>query len=316
MKGGILPQKHTAGTIMSDSMWWLYDGIVAIVLIVSFFFTAKRGLIKGIVSMIGFILSVIIAITVSGAVSNSLYRYVVRTSTIRDINKHINEDTLIEQLSYQLENSEYNINVNNGKLRGVISESNPKSYDHDIYSYMNNINGKKIDDEEPFIENLHIAYSNVVKELIKYDNSTYNIEYAAQKVLEKPSLFTECIPLLLEKEDQKPAAVYLCDTFLAEPYNKYFRLMALTALFAACILLTFIFTQAAGRNDKMEPGIVRHFFCGLMGLVKGVALVFIIAVIIRISIISGSNKSVMFSHTDIDTTYAFKYVYDFVCGLN
>lgn len=297
-----------------DSMWWLYDGIIAFMLIAFAIITAKRGLIKALVSTVGFALSAIIAIAVSGAVSGSVYRSVVRTSTIKEINRDVNDDTLVEQLAYQLENSEYNISVNKKKLRDVLTDAK-HDYDDEIYSFMNNINGKRVDDEEPFMVNLHIAYSNVLREILRNNKSAYNIEYAAKKVIDKPELFSSCIPLLLEKEDQRPAAEYICDTFLAEPYNESFRLMVLTAVFGACIVLSLIFTQAAGRNDKMEPGVGRHIFCGLLGMIKGVAIVFGIAVSLRISILYGDNPDLMFSHSAIDQTYAFKYVYDFVCGL-
>ena len=298
-----------------DSTWYIFDGIVILMIVLFAVVTAKRGLIKGLVSTIGFILSAIIATTVSGTISGALYNTVVRTSTIKEINKDLNDDTLVDCLAYHLENSAYNISVNEKKLREILEGSDVKSYDKEIYSFMNNINAKKVDDEESFMENLHIAYSNVLRDIIKKTKNTYNIEYAAKKVIEKPSLFTECFPLLLEKEDQRPAAVYICDTLLAEPYNESFRLMALIALFGTLIILSLIFTQAAGRNDKMEPGMGKHIFCGFMGIIKGLVVVFGIAVILRISIVTGSNTEVMFEHSDIDNTYAFKYVYNFVCGL-
>lgn len=313
MKGGILPQRYTAGMIMNESTWWIFDGMTAVVLIIFAVITAKRGLIKGVVSMVGFALSVLLAITVSGSISGSMYKSVVRTSSIKELNKIIDENTLSDKLAFELENMGYNMSVDSYKLKGILENS--KSYDADIYKFMNNINGKKVDDEEPFMENLHIAYSNVVKSIMKKDIDMYHYENAAQMVLDDPTRFTNGIPLFLAKEDLRPAATYLCDTFLETSYNSSFRLLALVALLAVFIVLSLIFAQAAGRNDKMEPGIARHLFCGLMGLVKGAAVVFAIAVILRISVIYGNDRELMINYPAIDRTYVFKYVYDFVCGL-
>ena len=156
---------------MNESMWWVFDGIVAVTLIIFAIITIKRGLIKAIVSTVGFGLSVLIAVTVSGSVAGSLYGSVVRASNVKAINKHIYEDTLQKSLAYELENSAYTISVNEYKLRDILEQS--KNYDKDIYKFMNNINGKKVDDEEPFMENLHIAYSNVIKKLVSMELRTY-----------------------------------------------------------------------------------------------------------------------------------------------
>lgn len=298
---------------MNESMWWVFDGIVAVTLIIFAIITIKRGLIKAIVSTVGFGLSVLIAVTVSGSVAGSLYGSVVRASNVKAINKHIYEDTLQKSLAYELENSAYTISVNEYKLRDILEQS--KNYDKDIYKFMNNINGKKVDDEEPFMENLHIAYSNVVKKLVSMELRTYISETAADKVLEDPSLFRQLIPLMLEKEDQRPAAVYICDNMLSDAYRTSFRQIILIALLGVCMVLSLILAQSAGRNDKIEPGFTRHLCCGLLGLFKGAAVVFAIAVIIRISVIYGSDKELMLSYPAIEKTYAFKYVYDFVCGL-
>ena len=147
MKGGILPQRYTAGMIMSESTWWIFDGMTAVVLIIFAVITAKRGLIKGVVSMAGFVLSVLLAVTVSGSVSGSMYKSVVRASSIKELNKIIDENTLTDKLSFELENMGYNMSVDQKKLRSILENS--KSYDEDIYKFMNNNNGKKVDDEEP-----------------------------------------------------------------------------------------------------------------------------------------------------------------------
>jgi hypothetical protein len=41
-------------------------------------------------------------------------------------------------------------------------------------------------------------------------------------------------------------------------------------------------------------------------------MVFLIAVMVRLYVVFGSNKMLFFNHEAIDNTYIFKYVYDFV----
>lgn len=287
--------------------------MAAVVLLVFAIITIKRGLVKGIVSAVGFVLAVVIAITTSGGIAESLYSNTARTSNVNEINKHIDDGTFVEMLSTELENMDYNLAVDRTKLDKVLTDS--KDYDKSIFKYVNNINGKKVAEEEEFIPKLHQAYGNVIRDLTAKGLSTFSAERAAEKVVEKPSLMTPLIPLLLETDDHKPAADYICKNFLDESYTYSFKFVIMVVMLIVVFVFSIIIAGAIGRNDTMEPGIGRHLFCGLLGLIKGAAVVAAIAIVVRTLAIYGTDKRLMTEYPAIDKSYAFKYVYDFICGL-
>lgn len=312
MKGGIC-REPTAELIMNGNLWWIYDGLAAVVLIVFAIITIKRGLIKGVVSCVGFILAAGIAVSASPAIAGALYGTAAKTANIKELNKTIDDNTLIDELSLEMENMDYGLSIDDVKLRKVLAKAD--DYDEELFKFANNIYGRKVAEEEEFMPDLHKAYSNITRTIIGKHLSKYAAESAAQKVLEKPSLFTAMIPLLLETEDHSEAAEYICDNLVDEPYNYSFRLIALIALMAAVLVFALIMAGAIGRNDTMEPGLGRHLFCGIFGLIKGAAVVFLIAAAIRASVVYGTKTELMNEYPAIDRSYAFKYVYDIVCGL-
>lgn len=308
-----LPHKAAAELIMDGNTWLIFDGIAVVVLLVFMFITIKRGLIKGIVSSVGFLLAAAIAITTSGSMASSIYNTATRSANYNELKKQINEDTLVSMLAAELEKMEYNLTIDEGKLRNVLEKAD--DYDTAINKFVNNINGKKVADEEEFKPVLHKAYSNIIRDIISKHLSKFAAETAADKVLEKPSTFTKLIPLMLDGENLNSASDYICDTFVEEPYSYSFRLITMIALLAAIIIFALILAGAIGRNDTMQPGLGRHLFCAVLGLVKGAVVVFLIAVLIRTSVVYGTDKSIMNEYPAIDNSFIFKYVYNFVCGL-
>jgi len=298
---------------MNENMWWLYDGMAAVVLIVFAVITIKRGLIKGIVSCVGFVLAALIAVSVSPAIADSLYGTAARNANIKELNKTIENNSLVSLLAEEMESMDYGLSVDEAKLGKILEKSD--DYDQDLLQFANNIYGRKVAEEDEFIPVLHTAYSNITRYIVGKRLNKYAAETAAAKVLEKPSLFKGMIPLLLEKEDHKPASEYICDNLVDESYKYSFRIITLVVLMAIILVFALIMAGSIGRNDTMEPGVGRHLFCGFLGLIKGAAVVFLIAAAIRASVVYGTKTELMNEYPAIDRTYAFRYVYDFICGL-
>jgi uncharacterized membrane protein required for colicin V production len=298
---------------MNESLWWVFDGIAAAAILLFVIITIKRGLVKAIVSAVGFVLAAVIAISAGGSIASSIYRTAVRDTNVKNINRAIDGDTLVDKLAEELENSEYGLSVNKEKLRSVLMKSD--DHDSDIYKFVNNINGKKVAEEGVFDNVLHNAYSNIIRDIVSKDLSKYAAECAADKVYNEPSVFRDMIPQLMDDEDQKAASEYICTNLVDEPYISSLKFIVMIVIMGVIMLLSVFIAGAIGRNDTMEPGFMRHFLCAAMGIAKGAAIVLGIAIAVRISVVYGSDRSLMTSHPAIEKSYVFKYVYDFVCGL-
>ena len=196
---------------MDGNTWIFFDGIAAVVLLAFMFITIKRGLIKGIVSCVGFVLAAVIAVSVSGSLAESVYQTASRSANFNELKKQIDENTMVSMLAAEMEKMDYNLTVNEDKLRKTLSNSTD-NIDKEVYKFANNINGKNVAEEDVFIDDLHVAYSNIIRNIISKHLNKYAAEFAADKVIEKPSTFTNLIPLTLDEENLKDAVDYICDT--------------------------------------------------------------------------------------------------------
>ncbi len=298
---------------MNITYWWIYDAIAAVVLIAFMIITSKRGLMKAVVSLVGFVLSVGISYSVSNAIAGGIYETASQRANKTNVTSHIYSDTLVNDLSGYLESLDYSLSVNPNKLEKVISDA--KNYDEAIYKYVNNINGKTVDTPENFSLKLHEGYGYILKNILSKDFTPYCAEYAAKTVMDKPEDFEALIPLLLDEEQQDEAAKYIIKHFVDPPYIYSFKLIGFIVLLAVLMILSIIIAGATDRNEKMETSFAVHFIGGMLGLVKGAMFVVAIALVFRISEIYGTNKDVYFENPVISQTYAFKYVYDFITNI-
>ena len=118
--------------------------------------------------------------------------------------------------------------------------------------------------------------------------------------------------LLKDEDNFKPAAEYIVDNYLEAPYISEIKLIVFLVVTIFLVLITLLIETAAGKNRQMEPSIVTHAMSGLIGLFKGAVIVFVIAVMVRLYVVLGSNKMLFFNHDAIDKTYIFKYIYNII----
>ena len=295
---------------MDESLWWIYDCGTVVILLSFIFITAKRGFMKAVVSFVGFVVSIVAAISLSNTIAGSIYDSIIHDSNVKNLNKHMNGSMFIEMLEEHIEELGYSINVNRDILEDIIYKS--EDYDEDICNYINNINGKKVDEQARLEMLLHDCYSDILKNIIYEELSPYCAESAARQVMDNPSEFEPLIPLMMDKESQRPAAEYICEHYVTEPYTYCLKLIIFISFLGIIMALSFIIANSIGKNETMETSLVTHAISGILGLAKGAVFVLAIAVIMRISIVYGTNQLMFFKNPAIEKTYVFKYIYEYV----
>ncbi len=295
---------------MDSSLWWIYDGGVAVILLSFIFITAKRGLTKAVISFVGFLISIVVALTVSDSAAASIYNSILKSSNVKSLNKSIDNTQFVDILSERLEDIGYTIRIDRNKLSDIISKSN--NYDKDICNYLNHINSKKLDEQKRLEFLLHDCYAEITKQMIVSSLSSYCAESAARQVRDDPKEFEGLIPLFFNAESQKPAAEFICEHYVDEPYIYSLKLVVFVAIFGIFILITFLIDSSSKKNDKMETSFITHAVSGIMGCANGAALIAVIAVVIRLSIVYGTNQLLFFENPAIEKTYVFKYIYEYI----
>ncbi|MCQ2468182.1 MAG: CvpA family protein [Ruminococcus sp.] len=295
---------------MDSNLWWIYDGGTAVILLSFIFITAKRGLAKAVASFVGFILSIVVAVALCNTVADSIYHTIIRSSNVKNLTKHMNNTKFVEMLDERLEDIGYSISVNQNKLETIIKNSD--DYDNDIIDYLNKINGKKLDEKARLEFLLHDCYADILKAMISEELSPFCAESASRQVIDDPKEFEQLIPLFFDAETQTPAAEYICEHYVDEPYIYCFKLVVFIAFLGLIMLITFLITKSVGKGETMETSFVSHAVSGILGMAKGAVFVIAIAVIIRISVVYGTNQLLFFENPAIEKTYVFKYIYEYI----
>ena len=286
--------------------------VVASAILVCVFITVKRGILKAALSFVGYMLALFLSLSISAGMTGSISES-VNNSNKKEI-RHILEDyDYTEALAGYIQSLGYDVYVNRKTLGNIIHNEN--DIDGKIYSYLNNINAKKVDTESSFKAKIHDGYALIASDIISREMSMYSAETASNMIKEDPEKFYEFMRRLDDPDDMRPAANFLVDTYLSQPYRSQIKLVCILAVMIMILVLTLLITYARGSRDHTEINIVSGAMSALIGIFKGAVIVFGIAVAVRLSVILGSNKMLFFNHEAIDNTFVFKYIYEFVKNL-
>ena len=294
---------------MLEQFWWLYDLIAVVAVILCIYLSARKGMFKSAIVLIGCIIGIVISVPMSSAVSESIYKTVVRDNNVKTLDKSLGEVEISIYLANALEKLDYNVVVNPKKLDEILESD--KDTDEQIYKYFNNINGKKVDNEENFRDNLNIAYAEVIKKIFSKDLSSYALETASYKIRGGKTDAGNLIKMMKNGENRKKVAEIIADDYINSAYITVIRLVAYIAFFAIIFIIGILTANSlTGSHRDVDISTGSHIGGGICGAFMSVAVVFVIAVLIKLYVVLGSNQELFFDNNTIDKTYIFRYAYN------
>ena len=91
---------------MGVQFWWFYDVIAVATILICLFITVKRGFLKAAVSLLGYVLALFIALSLSSSIGSSIYSKSVRESNVKKMDQALSENEFSEELAKYLESHE------------------------------------------------------------------------------------------------------------------------------------------------------------------------------------------------------------------
>jgi len=299
---------------METQIWWLYDVIAVVTVLLSLYLCGKKGLFKSAVTFVSCILGILLAVPMSSAVSESIYKTAVRDSNINKLDKSLIDTEISSYLGSALENMGYGVIVNTEKIDSILESD--KNVDEQLYKYLNNINGKVVDSEINFQTNLNECYSEVMENLISKDMSKYAVATASRKITDGKTDFGNLLKMIKTGEQRKEVAKIISDDYTADAYKNVIRLLVCVILFAIIFLIGLLTAKSlTGGQRESSESTGSHIAGGVCGIFSGTAILFIIAVAVRLYAVMGSNEMLFFNNKAIDKTFIFRYAYDIASKL-
>ncbi len=296
---------------MNTQLWWLYDVVAVAIFLVCIYLSGRKGIFKSLITAVGCILSVFISVSISGTVSDTLYKTTVRDGNINKLEKTLIDVDISSDMKNALEEMGYSVIVNTKKLDEILDSD--KNLDEQLYKYMNNINGKVVDDEESFQKALNVCYASVMKKLISGDMSKYAVETASRKIIDGKTDFGSLIRQIKDGDKRKDTAKIISDDYVADAYKNVIRLVVILISFALIFIITLLTVKAMTEGQMQTENSTGSYIAGgACGIITGAIIVFISAVIVKLCAIMGDNEMLFFGNEAIEKTYIFRYAYNFL----
>lgn len=294
---------------MKEEFWWLYDVIAVAAVALCCWLSARKGIFRSAIALISCIVGVALAVPVSAAVSESIYKTVVRDNNVKTIDKSLGEVEVAAYLGNALENMGYNVFVNGEKLNAILDSD--KELDGQLYTYLNNINGKKVDNEENFNVNLRGAYAETLNSIFNKDISLYAMKTAENKIRTGNTDVGNLLKMMRSVENRHEIAEIIADDYINDAYITVIRLVACAVIFAAALAIGILTANSlSGGMRDVDLSTGAKVGGGICGIFTGAAVVFIIAVIAKLCVVMGSNQELFFANNTIDKTFIFRYAYN------
>lgn len=300
---------------MGSQFWWFYDIVAAAVFLVCIFLAGKKGVLRGAIAAVGCVIALALALGISTGAADGVYQNTMRSSNIKKVAKVIRQDVFLYKYAAYLESLDVNIDPSYDRLDAIFSSEN-KNYDEQLSKYINNINGRRLYDDEETLRVVHEGYAVVIGELVSQSMNKYAAEVAMKEIRKNPETMQELIPMIHFREEGEsvPPAKFITDNYTAPAYVTIYKLAGLLIVFILAFLFTLYMSYSiASKQEPSRP--VEYIISGSTGIFTGAAIVFIIAAAVRLWAVLGSNEMLFFNNEVIDRSLIFKYFYNLVSKL-
>jgi len=297
--------------MMGEQFWWFYDLIVVAAVAASMYISGGKGAMKAFSTFIAYLVAIVMGLSISASVSESLASHSIRSSNAKKINTTLENYKFSDKVAEYIGSMEYNINVESGQLTKIYKGT--KNYDDEIFKLVNNRTSRKIpDSKEVFAEKLHEGYARIIKSIVAEELSKYASEVAYKEAVDNPEFFDEFVRLMTEKEDLRPAADFIAENYVQPAYRTVTWLIVFLIIFVLLLVAMLLTVNYVIGNAYHEQQLISHIGGALIGIPKGLILSFAAAVLVRLFVVMGSDEMLFFNFKAVDKTYLFKYLYNYV----
>lgn len=301
---------------MGTQFWWFFDVISVAVILIAVFLAGKKGFVKTSVMLLGCISAMILGVSLSSAFSGSLYDTVIKQNNIKKLDKALSEDDMIRKTKVSIEGFGYNVKVDETELSKIFEKG--EDILPELYKYVNNINGKKVDTEAGFNEKMTQGFADMTNTIVTEALGGNIGEASAEAVKGDMTSFAEMMQLIeagTDGEDvsYRKAAEFMEEKFTGKASSEMIKIMTFTITALLIIIIAGFIEHRINSNREYgeDTAISYHAIGALFGVAEGIIILFVIAAAIRALAEIGNSEMIMFNGDTIKKTYVFKYIYSF-----
>ncbi len=295
---------------MGTNFWWIYDVIFSIVAIVSIFSCAKKGFSRIIIMTIGSVAAILLSFMISQNSAGFIYENFIQKSSIKSVEDALEKYDPAVSVREVIESQDYGAKLEDGRVRKILESSDSMER---LYEYANQASGTVVDTHENFKNTLTTGFTDLFSKQLGVKLPPYVTHELIEKISGNEELFIKTTEMLLKNPDDVPK--YIEQNYIKKPAIKLVK--AFVFMICYFIFMTIIRVVI---NKSFRFGLLNgydrldKFAGGLLGVIQAVAVLVVLAFLVRIMInIAGSEDSFI-SYESIEKTRFFKHIFNRIGG--
>lgn len=302
---------------MGTQFWWFFDAASAAVILIAVFLSGKKGFAKSIAVTIGWVVAMAAAFAVSGGAAGFFYGNAVKPSNVSAVENALRHSSITQKTKSYIEGLGYNVTVDEEKLSEIFSKSTETDVYAELYKYVNNINGRVVDDEAAFNDKINNGFAEIMESLLADELTSYEAEAAAEKIRTYGQSGFKSDLNVICGSDTRAAAELIEEQYTSGATSDIIRIFCFIIIVFVFMIIVSVIARKLSDGGAFSPAgdISDHVLGGILGAVEGIAVIFTAAAAVRALVILGSNEMMLFNSETIDKTIFFKHIYNLVLKL-
>lgn len=293
---------------MGENLWWIFDAVVIAAAVVSVIHCSRKGFSKIIVTAIGCVVSFAIAWMVSKSAADTVYEKMFMKGNIEAVQTAIEDYNPEDVIKSIIESNELSGVLSNESIREILE--NEDSLEK-LYGYANSEASNILDTKEGFKENIVNEFAKAFSSQVGANLPPYVAEGIVTHITDNEELFLSVVDMLITNPQELPE--FIEENYIREPATRIVSAAIFLIIFF--VLMTIIILVA---NKSGEFGLLNGYdrldkvAGGVLGCIEAVAIIMIIAFIVKIIINISSDSNSFVNVNTIDKTLLFKHFYKFL----
>lgn len=293
-------------------VWIVYDIITIVIIAGTVYSNSKRGFSKIIVSACGYLLSCVIASSLSNVFAPVFYDSFLKDELTSKLNTVIEEYDAAEEIQKCISDITLGLDISEKDIGKVIQNSTGDSLDKDIYNLINASSSGAVSSVDEVTDGLVRSIDeslkntfgkeipeSIIKGIINYTNE------------DKESAF-ELIKVIYGREKTTEISSYIEENYIRQYAVMFVKIFLFILVFFIMMFIVKIIENMLVKADKIPViGGLDKLAGGAIGIIESFAFVFILCVLIKFIMLLIDGTPVFFNEDTIEQSKLFRLFYNF-----
>jgi len=296
---------------VETGVWIIYDIIAAAIIIGAVVSNAKRGFSRIFISAMGYLVSCVLASSLSNAFAPQFYDLFLKDRIIEDTSTAIRESDISEEIQGCISDMTYGLDISVKDISRAVGKSDGKNIDKVIYNLIVSRSAGAVSSEAEVTKGLEAGITDSIRKIFRDkvpESMLKGLTDATQNSIESVSEFIS----VMFSGSADEAAEYIEEHYIRQCAVTFVKILLFIMILFILMIIVKIIENMLVQADKI-PVIGRFDMLagGIFGAVEAMALVFIACIIVKFIILLTDGTQTFLNEDTIEQSKLFSIFYNF-----